>query len=76
MTVKGIVNSRVEAEYEKKLGQLVSCVEDRFLITRKVVTDDDGNYDFEYHTIYDTVKKTEDSFECKCAVWDNTLVLY
>lgn len=76
VTVKGIVNSRVEAEYEKKLGQLVSCVEDRFLITRKVVTDDDGNYDFEYHTIYDTVKKTEDSFECKCAVWDNTLVLY
>lgn len=74
--VHGMVNSAVHAEYEKKLGQLVSCVEDRFLITRKVVYDDQGNYEFEYNSIYDIVKKTEESFECKCAVWGNTLVLF
>lgn len=74
--VHGVINSSVHAEYEKKLGQLISCVEDRFLITRKVIYDDQGNYEFEYNSIFDLVKKTEESFECKCSVWGNTLVLY
>lgn len=76
VAVTGIVNSKIETEYEKKLGELVSCVEDRFLIMRKVVADDNEHDDFEYYTIYDTVKNTEDSFECKGSVWGNTLVLY
>ena len=51
--VKGIVNSGVQGEYQKQLGEFVSCVEDRFLITRKVMTDSHGNYEFEYHSICD-----------------------
>ena len=74
--VKGIVNSGVQGEYQKQLGEFVSCVEDRFLITRKVMTDSHGNYEFEYHSICDIKKKTEESFECKCVVSKNTLVLY
>lgn len=74
--VKGIVNSGVQGKYQKQLGEFVSCVEDRFLITRKVMTDSHGNYEFEYHSICDIKKKTEESFECKCVVSKNTLVLY
>ncbi len=74
--VKGVVNSQVQGEYQKQLGEFVSCVEDRFLITRKVMTDSLGNYEFEYHSICDLKKKTEESFECKCVVSKNTLVLY
>lgn len=74
--VHGLVNSEVHAQYDKKLGQLVSCVEDRFFITRKRVADEDGQEEFEYNSIYDIVKQTEESFECKCSVWGNTLVLY
>lgn len=55
--VKGIVNSGVQGEYQKQLGEFVSCVEDRFLITRKVMTDSQGNYEFEYHSICDIKKK-------------------
>ena len=73
--VKGIVNSGVQGEYQKQLGEFVSCVEDRFLITRKVMTDSHGNDEFEYHSICDMKKKTEESFECKCVVSKNTLVL-
>lgn len=76
VVVTGIVNSNIQTKYEKKLGELVSCVEDRFLITKKTVTDDKEHDDFEYYTIYDTVKNTEDSFECKGSVWGDTLVLY
>ena len=76
VVVTGIVNSNIQTKYEKKLGELVSCVEDRFLITKKTVTDDNEHDDFEYYTIYDTVKNTEDSFECKGSVWGDTLVLY
>lgn len=74
--VKGVVNSSVRGEYQKQLGEFISCVEDRFLITQKVMTDSQGQYEFEYHSICDTKKKTEESFECKCVVSKNTLVLY
>lgn len=74
--VEGTVNSAVIGEYPKKLGEFIGCVEDRFLITRKVMTDEDGHYEFEYHSICDIRKKTEESFECKCVVRKNTLVLY
>lgn len=75
-TVTGVVNSSVHAEYEKKLGVFVGCVEDRFVITRKVMNDAQGQYDFEYNCIYDVKMKTEESFECKCVIRGNTLVLY
>ena len=74
--VEGVVNSGVRGEYQKQLGEFISCVEDRFLITQKVMTDSQGQYEFEYHSICDTKKKTEESFECKCVVSKNTLVLY
>jgi hypothetical protein len=74
--VEGVVNSNVDARYEKKLGNFVSCIENRYLIVRKVISDDNGQYDFEYSSIYDALKQTEESFECKCAVKGDTLVLY
>ena len=43
-------------------------MEDRFLITKKTVTDDNEHDDFEYYTIYDAVKNTEDSLSVK-SVW-------
>lgn len=74
--VKGVLNSAVDTEYEKKLGEFVGCIEDRFVISRKVINKEDGTYDFEYNSIYDSKQGTEESFECKCAIRGNTLVIY
>lgn len=76
IAVQGVVNSAVNTEYEKKLGEFIGCVEDRFVITRKVIEDDAGQYDFEYNSIFDVKQQTEESFECKCFIRGNTLVLY
>ena len=70
------MNSAVDTEYEKKLGEFVGCIEDRFVISRKVINKEDGTYDFEYNSIYDSKQGTEESFECKCAIRGNTLVIY
>ena len=74
--VEGVVNSKVRASFERKLGDFAGCIEDRFLITRYVVLDDQGGYAYEYNTIYDVRAGTEECFESKCAVRGNTLVLY
>lgn len=76
ISVKGLLGSAIDQSYDKKLGDFLGCVEDRFIITRKVMTDELGHYSFEYTTIFDTKKGTEESFECKGRISGNTLVLY
>ncbi len=74
--VQGISGSTIHAEYERRLGELIGCVENRFLITRHEEYDPEERSRFTLHTIYDSKRNTEESFECKCEIDGNTLILY
>lgn len=72
--VDGVLNSDVHAEYSKELGEFTACVDDRFLIARYVLSDETDS--FEFNSIYDVQTGEQKSFECSCAVWGSTVVLY
>ena len=72
--IHGILNSAVHGRYSKELGQFVACVEDRFLVAKYVISDETDS--FVFYSIYDLETKQQQSFECSCAVQEDTVVLY
>lgn len=55
------------AEYKTSFGKFVACIEERFIITKS------GN---DSVGLLDTKTGVENEYNCKCEVYDNTLVLY
>ncbi len=76
ISIQGVVRSKLSIKYDKAFGELVGCIEDRFIICQKTVVDSTDCYDYQYLTIYDSVLHTEESFECKCAIAKDTVILY
>lgn len=72
--VKGVLNSQIDTSYSKDLGTFVTCVEDRFIVARYILSDEKDS--FEFNSIYDTKTGSQKSYECSCAVQDGTVVLY
>lgn len=72
--IQGVLNSNVRGSYADDLGDFVACVEDRFLVARYVLSD--GQDSFEFHFIFDVLTQEKRSFECRCAVHQDTIVLY
>lgn len=72
--VDGVLNSAVHTHYPKDLGEFVTCVDDRFIIARYILTD--GKDSFEFNSVYDIQNKKQKSYECRCAVKGDTVVLY
>jgi hypothetical protein len=72
--VDGVLNSSIHAKYSKELGEFNTCVEDRFIVARYVLADE--NDSFEFNSIYDAETETQKSYECSCVVKDGTVVLY
>ena len=74
LCIDGVLNSSIHAKYSHELGEFVSCVEDRILIARYVTSDENGP--FEISSIYDSQTGEQKSFDGRCAVKGNTVVLY
>ena len=72
--IQGVFNSSVSSQYSKELGQFVACVEDRFLVAEYVISDETDS--FVFYSIFDLETHQQQSFECGCAVQDDTIVLY
>lgn len=72
--IQGVFNSSVSSQYSKELGQFVACVEDRFLVAEYVISDETDS--FVFYSIFDLETHQQQSFECRCAVQDDTIVLY
>ncbi|WP_228724969.1 hypothetical protein [Caproicibacter fermentans] len=70
----GVLNSKIHAKYPGDLGKFVTCVDDRFIIARYILSD--GKDSFEFNSIYDVENETQKSYECRCAVKGGTVVLY
>lgn len=72
--VKGVLNSNVDAKYPNDLGKFITCVDDRFIVARYILTD--GKDSFEFNSIYDVENGTQKSYESRCTVKNDTIVLY
>ena len=72
--IKGVLNSHIEGEFSKELGEFISCVEDRFVIARYIMSDEKDA--FEFNSIYDIQTQEQKSYECCCKVKGTTVVLY
>lgn len=72
--LQGFLNSRMRATYQKDQGEFISCVDDRFILEKYVTEVDDKTACFT--NIYDTSTHKKQSFESRCAVKNDVVVLY
>ncbi len=70
----GVLRANLTAKYSKELGELVSVVEDRYLVARYILSDETDS--FEFHTVLDAKTGSQQSYECRCAVRGGTVALY
>lgn len=70
----GVLNSGLQVQYSKELGDFITCVEDRFIIAKYILADDTDSFTF--YSIYDCFTQKQLSFECACEVKSGTVVLY
>ena len=74
--VKGLVNSEVELEYDSEMGDFVSCMDNRYVITNRILHSTEDNASFKYCFIYDSKLNKYESYSCNSYVKGNTLILY
>ena len=72
--ITGVLNSHVRAEYSRDLGIPIGCAEDRYLVARYVMSDEKDS--FVFHSIFDCETGDQQSYECRAAVKDDTIILY
>ncbi len=75
-SVHGVVNSEAHCTYDNSLGEFITCLEDRYCVTKKIVYSEESQREFVYFYLYDAQLEQFESYECRCLVKDNTMVLY
>ncbi len=75
-SVKGIINSEAELSYNNELGSFMTCIENRYIVTRRTVHDKKTDTDKNICSIYDSKLDKSEGYECNCYLKENTLVLY
>ena len=71
--VTGVLNSAIDADYPKELGQFVTCVDDRYFIAQYILSDEKDS--FEFNSVFDVQSGAQKSYECRCTVCGDTIVL-
>lgn len=71
--VTGVLNSSVDADCPKELGRFVTCVDDRYIIARYILSDEKDS--FEFNSVFDIKTGAQKSYECHCTVSGSTIVL-
>ena len=74
--VKGIVSSEADLSYDNSLGEFMTCIENRFVVTQRSIYSEESKNTFTYYYIYDSQLDQSESYECICHVYGDTLVLY
>ena len=74
--IKGMINSQADFTFENDLGSFLTCIENRYCVSRKTVTDEDTQKSTDYYCIYDSVTDKHESYKCNCHIKGDTLVLY
>lgn len=71
--IKGILNSVIDTDFDNSLGKFVTCIEDRFVIICKNANVPDS---LPVYSIYDTKTNMFESYDCRCEIHDQSLILY
>lgn len=74
--VQGIINSQANIGYDNSMGEFMTCIENRFVVTQRAIYSEESENTFTYYYIYDSQLDKNESYECKCHVYGDTLVLY
>lgn len=75
-SVKGIVNSDANTIYDSSLGSFMTCIENRYVVARKTLTDENGAETGSSISIYDSMLDKSQEYDGSCYITGNTLVLY
>lgn len=75
-TVTGAVNSQAELSYSSDIGNFITCIESRYVVTSRTVFSEESQRGHTYYYIYDPMMDKYESYECSCRIIGNTLVLY
>ncbi len=76
VSVKGIVNSVAGLTYPSSLGSFVTCIDNRYVVTRKNVFNEENGTSVPVCTICDSENQKYEDYECNCYISGDTLVLY
>ncbi len=74
--IKGMINSEAKFTFENEFGSFLTCIENRYCVTRKTILSEESKKEYTYYYIYDSVTEKHESYECSCHIKGNTLVLY
>ena len=74
LEIRGFLNSYLKAVFPKDTGRFITCVDDRFILEKYEAQSDQGEFCFT--NIYDTRTNKKQSYESRCKVKGNTVVLY
>ena len=74
LEIRGFLNSHLNAVYPKDTGSFITCVDDRFILEKYEAQGDQGEFCFT--NIYDTRTNKKQSYESRCKVKGNIVVLY
>ena len=74
--IRGLINSIADCAYDENLGSFVTCIDNRYCVTKKTAVDEESGNVHTYFVIYDTVLGNQESYECGCRLMGDNLVLY
>lgn len=74
--ITGMINSQAKFTFENEFGSFLTCIENRYCVTRKTVADEETQKEHSFYYIYDSVTEKHESYECSCHIKGDTLVLY
>ena len=74
--IQGLINSQAECSYDESLGDLVTCMDDRYCVTSKTETDPQTGMERVLFFLSDSATDKHESYECICRAMGENLVLY
>lgn len=74
LEIRGFLNSYIRTTYHKEQGEFISCVDDRFILERHIAKGEEQTFCFT--DIYDSRTKKRQSYESRCEVKGDIVVLY
>ena len=76
LRIKGIVNSTADISYDPALGNFVTCMDNRYIVTRRASFNQESGKSVPVCSIYDSENDIHENYECNCYISGNTLILY
>lgn len=74
--VNGLVNTAVQLSYDSDMGDFVTCIDERYIVTQRTLYGAENGASVTYCFIYDSKLDKNESYACRSFAEDDTLILY